>query len=78
MVNHEQSTLPVDPHELERIAALEAVVDQYLDKDDQLFLTEMGDESERIGYVYGRLLDVGEAPDLVLKEFGVTEEDNEV
>ncbi len=72
----EQYVPPSDP-ERERAQAFVNVVEQYL-PDDKEFILDM-DEEEALGYVYGMLIEMGEDPDVVLREFGVTEEgDDEV
>ena len=76
MVGAEQ--LPNPEHDSEVLArheALRGIVANYLDVDDAVFLDEMDDEDERIGYVYGRLLEQGEDPDEVLLENGVIEDE---
>lgn len=62
--------------EFERQAALQQLIEQYLPEDID-FLEEM-DEEDKLGYIYGQLLELGEDPDEVLHEFGVTEENDEV
>ena len=59
-----------------RQAGLRALVAEYLGADDAEFIDGMDDEAEQIGYVYGLLLGLGEDPDEVLQEFGVTEGDS--
>ena len=60
--------------ESERLAGLNALVRYYLDPEDQEFIDDMGDEGDRIGYVYGKLLENGlEDPDELLKDYGVTQ-----
>ncbi len=70
----EQYHPPSDP-ELERARAFASVVEQYLPEDKE-FILDM-DEEEALGYVYGMLLEMGEDPDVVLREFGVTEENED-
>ena len=60
----------------ERKQALDGVIEGYLEDEDREFLEGI-DESERIGYVYGRLLEQGEDPDKVLQS-GVLERTDEV
>ncbi len=67
--------LPSNP-ELERETALRQVIEQYLPEDAE-FLADM-DEEDKLGYMYGQLLEMGEDPDEILHEFGVTEENDEV
>lgn len=62
---------PID-HEFERAKALAAIIEQYIPEDAD-FIAGM-DEDDAIGYVYGMLLEAGEDPDTILKDFGVTEE----
>ena len=62
--------------ELERETALRQLIEQYLPEDVE-FLADM-DEEDKLGYIYGQLLEMGENPDEILREFGVTEEDDEV
>lgn len=45
---------------------------EHLTQDDKDFLQDL-DEEERVGYVYGRLLEEGEDPDEILIKFGVIE-----
>jgi hypothetical protein len=67
----EQYVPPSDP-ELERARAFAAVIEQYL-PDDTEFILGL-DEDEALNYVWGMLLEVGEDPEVVLKEYGVIEE----
>ena len=62
---------PLD-NEAERRVALDQLIDQYAPEDKD-FIADM-DEEETIGYLYGLLLGMGEDPDVVLKDFGVTED----
>ena len=57
--------------EFERETALRRLIEQYLPEDVE-FLGDMDDE-DKLGYVYGQLLEQGEDPDEILREFGVTE-----
>lgn len=57
--------------------ALKEVVSAYLDQDDAMFIdVELQAVEDIINYVYGRLLELGEDPDVILKECGVTEEED--
>ncbi len=67
---------PTNP-EHERAVGLEQIIELYLTVDDAEFLVDLEPE-DRLGYVYGRLLELGADPDLVLAEFGVTEMEDEV
>ena len=60
-----------------RVEGLKEVCERYLDPEDIEFLEEMEDEDERVGYVYGRLLDIGEDPDDLFEQYGVTERDDD-
>lgn len=60
-----------------RRSGLKELASQYFVIDDVEFLDEMDDEEEIIGYIYGRLLELGEDPEEVLNEFGVTERKND-
>ncbi len=63
--------------ELEREAALLRFIEQYFPEDTD-FLADM-DEEDKLGYIYGQLLEAGQDPDEILQEFGVTEEgDDEI
>jgi len=35
------------------------------------------DEEDQLGYIYGQLLEMGEDPDVILQEFGITEKDED-
>lgn len=59
-----------------RQVGLKELVAEYFVADDAEFIDGMDNESEQIGYVYGLLLGLGEDPDEVLQEFGVTEGDS--
>lgn len=67
----EQYVQPFDP-ELERARAFAGVVEQYFPDDTEFILG--CDEEEALKYVWGMLLEVGEDPEVVLKESGVIEE----
>ena len=66
-----------DPEETSRFEALKQVTAEYLDADDAAFLDELDTEEERINYVFGRLLELGENPEEVLMETGVIEREAE-
>ena len=57
--------------ELERGTALLRVTEQYFPEDVE-FLADM-DEGDKLGYIYGQLLEMGKDPDEILQGFGVTE-----
>ena len=57
--------------ELERGMALLRVTEQYFPEDVE-FLADM-DEGDKLGYIYGQLLEMGKDPDEILQGFGVTE-----
>ncbi|HRJ06619.1 MAG TPA: hypothetical protein PK096_02990 [Candidatus Saccharibacteria bacterium] len=61
--------------EFEREKALRQVIEQYLPEDAE-FLADM-DEEDQLGYIYGQLLEMGEDPDVILQEFGITEKDED-
>lgn len=67
-----------DNHErveaFDRGRALEQIIDSYLG-DDKEYLLEEHDLEDRIGAVYGMLLELGEDPDIVLTEAGVLEKE---
>jgi hypothetical protein len=48
------------------------VASEYLGKDDTEFMVEL-DPEDRLGYVYGRLLENGEDPDEILQQHGIIE-----
>lgn len=78
MSSPEQPSQPIDPYEQDRLEALGFIVEQHFEEEDRKFLAELEGEGEQLGYVYGRLLEQGEDPDVIMKEFGVTEADDEV
>lgn len=59
--------------ESERQIGLRALIAERLDAEDAEFIDGMDDQAEIIGYVYGRLLEIGEDPDKLLEEFGIIE-----
>lgn len=65
---------PERSKEFERGRALEQIIDNYLG-DDKEYLMEEHDLEDRIGAVYGMLLELGEDPDVVLTEAGVLEKE---
>lgn len=74
--NHSPERMP-DPEQASRFEALKQLTAEYLDADDAAFLDELDTEEERISYVYGRLLELGEDPEEVLIETGVIEREAE-
>lgn len=62
--------------EAERETGLRSIIEQYF-PDDEEFL-ECMEEPDKIGYIYGSLLEQGDDPDVILQEFGVTEEKDEI
>jgi hypothetical protein len=58
-------------HEHAREVAFASLVEQYFPK-DKAFIMEM-DFDDALGFIYGQLMEIGEDPDTVLQEFGVTE-----
>ena len=78
MTTPEQFPQPeTDPEKHLRNEGLITIVAEYLDENDATFLDDMDDEGERIGYVYGRLLELGEDPEVILRDSGVTERGEE-
>ncbi|HET6622338.1 MAG TPA: hypothetical protein VFG56_00185 [Candidatus Saccharimonadales bacterium] len=68
---------PENAEEFSRERALSGLIHEYFPEDEEFF-GEM-DFEDRLGAVYGQLLESGEDPDLVLGEAGVLEDDeNEV
>lgn len=62
--------------EFDREKALDQVIDLYLG-DDKEFLSDEHDLEERVGAVYGMLLELGEDPDQILEDVGVLEKKDE-
>lgn len=62
--------------EFERERGLQALIEKYFPEDSE-FLADM-DGEDKLGYVYVQLLEQGEDPDEILREFGVTEVNDEV
>ena len=62
-------------HELEPLAGLEAIIGDYFPEDEE-FLTGMDDE-DKLGAVYGQLLEAREDPDEIFQNYGISEEDDE-
>lgn len=53
---------------------LKEIVRDYLELADAKFLDEeLAHDDDRLGYIYGRLIEIGEDPDEVLTTYGVTE-----
>lgn len=63
--------LPQSDPERERLSGLAQLVEAYFPEDKE-FISEM-DFEDALGYIYGQLLESGEDPDVILKDFGVTE-----
>ncbi len=63
---------PEEVYEHEIQIRLADVAGNYLDSSDAGFLEDM-DPEDRLGYVYGRLLEIGEDPDQILIESGIIE-----
>ena len=61
--------------EFDREKALGQVIDLYL-SDDKEFLNKGHDLQERVGAVYGMLLELGEDPDQILEDVGVLEKED--
>jgi hypothetical protein len=61
--------------EFEQKLALNSVIEQYLG-DEKEFL-EGFDGEDRLGAVYGMLIELGEDPDIILVEAGVLEREGE-
>lgn len=79
MANPEQMGEMIDPLEVERQAGMLRIAGTYFDPEAVTDLTELyKTDDERLGYVYGRLLEMGEDPDTVLRQCGITEESDEV
>ncbi|HET8690317.1 MAG TPA: hypothetical protein VFL81_02680 [Candidatus Saccharimonadales bacterium] len=71
--------LDQNPEHVERFdreQALADLVENYFPEDAE-FLGEM-DFDDRLGAVYGQLLELGEDPDAVLTEAGVLEDEDEI
>ncbi len=78
MDNSEQPSEQHDPYEQARKEALDTLIDTYLNDDDKEFLLDIPDQGERLEYFYGRSLEMGEDPDTILREYGITEADDEI
>lgn len=64
------SEFPTEPnYEEERLVRLSQLVDRYL-PDDRDFFFDM-DEEDKLSYVFGALLEAGEDPEEILRNFGV-------
>lgn len=68
----EADHLSENSFERERAKGMIEICAQFLNQDDVEFMAEL-DEEEKIAYLYGRLLDMGEDPDEILEQFGITE-----
>lgn len=62
--------------EFDREKALDQVIDLYLAEDKE-FLSDEHDLEERVGAVYGMLLELGEDPDQILADVGVLEKEDQ-
>lgn len=60
----------------DRARALEQIIDSYLQADKE-YLMEEHDLDDRVGAVYGMLLEMGEDPDIILVEAGVLEKEGD-
>lgn len=62
--------------EFDREKALDQVIELYL-ADDKEFLNDEHDLEERVGAVYGMLLELDEDPDQILQDVGVLDKEDE-
>ena len=60
--------------EFERKRALDVIIAEYLDADEEFL--DGHDFEDKVGAVYGMLLELGEDPDVILGEAGVLEKEN--
>ncbi len=68
--------LPQEDHDLERMVRLNRLLETHF-PDDIEFIMGM-DEQDALGFVYGQLLELGEDPDEVLEQHGITEDHDEI
>ena len=61
--------------EFERKRALDVIIAEYLEADEEFL--DGHDFEDKVGAVYGMLLELGEDPDVILGEAGVLEQEDE-
>jgi len=65
--------LPQSTPELDRLMAMQRVVERYFPEDVEFIVRELLDEEDEVSFLYGQLLEIGEDPDEVLAQFGIIE-----
>ena len=74
--SHER--LPQTSDEMEKLMAIDRLVNTYFPDDIQFILEQLKDEEDVISFLYEQLLEIGEDPDEVLEKYGITESGNEI
>lgn len=67
---------PFAPEQYEHRGALESLVEDFF-PDDATFVAELDDE-DKLHFLYGQLEAQGNDADMIFKQYGITEDDNEV
>ena len=77
-MHESQEYLPQNSDDMERLHAINRLVEEYFPEDVQFVLEQLADEEDVVGFLYGQLLEAGEDPDEILVRYGITEESDEV
>jgi hypothetical protein len=70
--------LPQNSDDMERLLAIDRLIESYFPDDTQFVLEQLRDEEDVVSFLYGQLLEIGEDPEEVLLRYGITEESDEI
>ena len=66
-------SLPRNSNEIQRLLRIDRLVGDYFPEDVDFILRQLTDEEDVINFLYGQLLEIGEDPDEVFAQYGITE-----
>lgn len=69
-------SLPATSNDMERLVRVDRLVNDLFPDDVPFILEQLHDEDDIMGFLYGQLLEIGEDPDDVLAQYGITEPDS--
>ena len=61
---------------MERRIRVDRLINDFFPDDVPFILEQLKDEDDIVGFLYGQLLEIGEDPDDVLAQYGITEPDS--
>lgn len=71
-------SLPQTGEDVERYVRINRMLEAYFPEDIDFVLQQLHDDEDEMNFLYGQLLEIGENPDEVFAEYGITEATDEV